>query len=116
MITLEHFDPAMLLTSNQRLHWAKKGAATAYWRGLGNRAGVRVAPVQRARVVFWMRFPTNHRRDANNWWPTAKACIDGMVDAGTFPDDDSRHVIGPDMRIEDERGPHRIRIEIEELS
>lgn len=115
LITLEQFDPAMLLTSNQRLHWAKKGEATAYWRGLGNRAGARVSPVQRARIVFHFRFPNNVRRDVGNWYPTAKACVDGMVDSGVLPDDSDAHLEGPDLRRDYPNGPHRIRIDVQEL-
>jgi len=119
MIILEGFDPAMLLTSNLRLHWHTSGARTAYWRGLGATACLRaidagLAPMERARIVFTLRFPTAHRRDANNWWPTAKAVIDGMVtDAELLPDDSSTYLIGPDMRIDPERGPHRISIDIQ---
>ncbi|MBK6556127.1 MAG: hypothetical protein IPG16_02575 [Comamonadaceae bacterium] len=33
------------------------------------------------------------KSDATNLAPTAKACIDGLVDAGWLPDDDDQHVI-----------------------
>jgi hypothetical protein len=38
------------------------------------------------------------RYDPNNLWPTIKAIVDGIVDAGLLHDDDHVHVIGPDMR------------------
>ena len=115
MIVLEQFDPTMLLTSNQRLHWAKHGERTAYWRGLGNTAGVRVEPMERARIVVHLRFPNNITRDVGNWYPTAKGLVDGMVDAGVLPNDDDAHLEGPDLRREYPNGPHRISIEIEAL-
>ena len=43
------------------------------------------------------------RWDATNWLPTAKACVDGLVDAGVLTDDSNRHVVGPDMRAGDRR-------------
>lgn len=39
-----------------------------------------------------------HRADPGNWAPTAKAALDGVVDAGVLPDDDWRRVAGPDPR------------------
>lgn len=42
---------------------------------------------------------TNRRRDVGNLYPTVKACLDGIVsDAKVLPDDDDRHVVGPDIR------------------
>jgi len=116
MIVLEGFDPAMLLTSNQRLHWAKKAAATAYWRGLGVTAGCRVEPRDQARIVFHIRFPNNIRRDVGNLSPTAKALVDGLVDAGVLPDDSDAHLEGPDLRRDYPNGPHRISIDIQEAA
>lgn len=42
--------------------------------------------------------PRGGRYDPGNLYPTAKACIDGIVDAGLLTDDDHTRVIGPDMR------------------
>lgn len=52
----------------------------------------------RAEVKVIMRMPDGRRRDPNNYHQTTKAIIDGLVDAGMFPDDDSAHVLGPDIR------------------
>lgn len=41
---------------------------------------------------------TAARYDAANLAPTAKACVDGLVDYGLVADDDNTHVTGPDMR------------------
>jgi crossover junction endodeoxyribonuclease RusA len=113
-IVLEGFDPKMLLTSNQRLHWAPKAQRTAYWRGLGITSAARTTPRQHARIIFTLRFPDRRRRDANNWWPVAKAWVDGAVEVGLLPDDDSTHLEGPDMRIDPCPGPHRIVVSIKE--
>ena len=32
------------------------------------------------------------RSDPSNWTPTTKACVDGLVDAGVWPDDDQKWV------------------------
>lgn len=39
------------------------------------------------------------RRDPANWYPSFKAAVDGVIDAGVLEDDDYTRVIGPDMRI-----------------
>lgn len=94
--------PAELLNANQRYHWAKKAKLTAAWRAMAHDHAAYNADhgirYERARVVFAIRFPTNHRRDVGNFYPTAKACLDGIVDAGLLPDDSDAHVLGPDMR------------------
>lgn len=90
------------LTANQRIHHMAKARTsrqwrdTAAWRAFQDLRGVRV---ERARVVCELRFDKTRRRDPGNWAPTAKAVLDGLVDAGVFPDDDETHVTGPDMRI-----------------
>lgn len=51
------------------------------------------------RIVATVHLDTRPSRwDATNWLLTAKACVDGLVDAGVLADDSNRHVVGPDMR------------------
>nr|DAF53066.1 MAG TPA: crossover junction endodeoxyribonuclease [Siphoviridae sp. ctJyX12] len=54
----------------------------------------------RLRIVAWLRFPDSRRRDPHNYMPTLKAMVDGFVDAGVLPDDDRRHLQGPDLRCD----------------
>lgn len=89
------------ISANSRAHWRVRASLTASWRGytelLAHSAGL--PPMNKALVVCELIFPDRRRRDPANWHPTAKACVDGLVDAGVFPDDDHKHVTGPDMRI-----------------
>jgi hypothetical protein len=91
-----------LLNANQRPHWAVKARIT---KQLRSDAFVmakyhKVPPLQRARVFCIVQpSPQTRRRDPANWAPSAKALADGLVDAGVLPDDDSKHLIGPDMRL-----------------
>lgn len=89
------------ITLNQRSHWGAKSRLTKHYRQLGQVHALRMQlpRMQLAHVVCELRFCTDARRDPHNWTPTAKAVLDGMVDAGVFPDDDHKHIIGPDMRI-----------------
>ncbi|MGY1500838.1 hypothetical protein ACW4TU_30375 [Streptomyces sp. QTS52] len=54
---------------------------------------------QRAHILGVLHPSTKGRRDPANWYPSFKACVDGLVDAGLFEDDDHTRVLGPDMRL-----------------
>jgi crossover junction endodeoxyribonuclease RusA len=88
------------LNANDRLHWAPKAKATKQWRDNAAWA-VKAAHVPRvtgkAHITAVLLFPDRRRRDPANWYPTVKACIDGLV-PGVLADDDVNHLSGPDMR------------------
>lgn len=88
-----------VLTLNQRLHWRPKADITAALRLIGQRAGRDTTRYQAAHAVVTVTWPDRRRRDAHNVMPTVKALIDGLVDAGVLPDDDDRHLTGPDLRV-----------------
>ena len=78
-----------------------------------------VTPMTRAHCFCYLSFGDNRRRDANNYWPTAKAAIDGFVDAKLLPDDDHLHLVGPDMRIDESHGTRgivKLRFEFTEIT
>lgn len=87
------------ITANDRLHWRAKAAHTKEWRDIAAWHARRLPQLKQALVVCELRFTDARRRDPANWSPTAKAVIDGFVDALVFPDDNHKHVIGPDMRL-----------------
>lgn len=90
-----------LLTLNQRLHYiaqaqrVKTLRETAGWLARTQR----IPRLEAAWIVCEYIAPDRRRRDPGNWMPTAKACVDGLVDAGVLADDDWTHVRGPDMRL-----------------
>lgn len=85
------------MSANDRMHWAPKAKRTAYLRKLGQvtavTAGVR--DFGTAHVAAFIGYPRNGKADPANAAPTVKALIDGLTDAGVWPDDDHVHVIGP---------------------
>ena len=94
---------ALLLTSNQRQHWATKAKITrelrriAFWYG---RAHLDQAPdAFPVRCVVTINYRDRRRRDAANLAPTVKAIVDGLVDAGILPDDSTEYLSGADPRI-----------------
>ena len=106
---------ALWLTSNQRLHWAAKAKRT---RAIRHLAAVRARNerIRRFTVVHvtaYIGYPTNAKADPANAYPSVKAAIDGLVDAGVLAEDDDKHVLGPDMRRDTKAGRlgmHRIRL------
>jgi crossover junction endodeoxyribonuclease RusA len=84
----------VLLTSNMRPHWATRARHTRAIRDmawvLAKQAKVRTMHAATLEVVT--KWPDNRRRDAENIQPTAKAAIDGCVDAGLLTDDSQRHL------------------------
>lgn len=70
------------------------------WREAGAyRARTAALPrLERAHIVAEVCFRDRRRRDPNNFYPTAKAAVDGLVDAGVLDDDSTRYLVGPDMR------------------
>jgi hypothetical protein len=55
--------------------------------------------MERAHIIGVLHPKDGKRRDPANWYPSFKACIDGLVDQGVLDDDDHTRVVGPDMRI-----------------
>jgi len=104
------------LNANQRLHWAARSVRTAAWRAKAAAAltQAEIPAYTRAHIFCHVAFPDQRRRDVHNWYPTAKACVDGFIDAGLLPDDDDQHLIGPDMRRAPNAGELTFHFEIRE--
>jgi hypothetical protein len=111
--------PCDFLNANDSLHFQAKGKLTKQWRRAAELAvNALFEPYHytRARVICTIRFPDNRRRDVGNWYPTAKACLDGIVDSQLLLFDDSdKYVVGPDMRREYPNGPARVTVTITPL-
>jgi crossover junction endodeoxyribonuclease RusA len=93
--------PCLMMNSNNRYHRHASAKLTAQWRMAAKIAARQLEkpdlpkPV-RAMAYIWK--PRANHYDPGNLYPTAKAVLDGIVDAGWLPDDDFMHVEGPDMR------------------
>lgn len=112
---------AVVLNSNDRLGWQAKMRRTKTIRELARRttrsAGLIVTtPVE---LICRVQYARAGRHDAHNLQPTAKALIDGMVDAGLLEDDDDLHVHEVAFRSAIGRGAAghtTIHIEIKEVT
>lgn len=105
--TLEVPAPCDWINSNQRLHRMELARRTKCWR---DRTVVSVfagdslprfdGPVH---IVATVHKTRAGRWDAGNLYPTAKAIVDGLVDAGVIFDDSNEYVLGPDLRAGEKR-------------
>lgn len=84
-----------VLTSNQRLHYKERARKVKKLRDLARDTytGGQVADV-RSPVKLTCRVSQDTRRrfDPPNFYPTIKALVDGLTDAGAWIDDDLRHI------------------------
>jgi hypothetical protein len=108
-----HLPPGLkLLNANQRVHYRVRAETTAGIRGAAREAclahpALRAAlvtagenPVLQHAWILGVYHPGSLRRaDPANWYPSFKAAVDGIVEAGLLEDDDHLHVLGPDMRL-----------------
>lgn len=110
-------------TQNRRGHWRVKFAHTSavkqramafarFWLQNGHHRPQHF-PVHVTAIIH----PLTHGRfDPENAAPMVKAILDALTDTGVWPDDDSKHIIGPDYRCGEpsiRKGWYRITIRIE---
>lgn len=79
----------------RRRHVVKAWREAAYWKAV--QAGIPRLP--RAYILAELCFNDRRHRDPANYYPTVKAAVDGLVDAGVLPDDSQDYLVGPDMRL-----------------
>jgi len=93
------------LTANDRRNWRAKAALVRQWRALGRKAATEAAvpPLDRVQVTARVHRTRGGRFDPSNWADTAKAVLDGIVDARVLEDDSHEYVTGPDMRAGEPR-------------
>jgi hypothetical protein len=89
------------LNSNQRLNVYLKAERTSIIRTQSKLVALQTGFTKMyiAHCTVHVSFQDSRRRDVANYYPTVKAMIDGFIDAGLLTDDDSKHLIGPDMRL-----------------
>ncbi|MFH9227640.1 hypothetical protein [Streptomyces lydicus] len=106
----------LLLNSNQRLHHHPRADITRVLRRAAWAASREVPYLKRVHIVGVLHPEDRQRRDPANWYPSFKACVDGLVDQGVLDDDDHTRVVGPDMRIGHVVTGSRLVLHIRELA
>jgi crossover junction endodeoxyribonuclease RusA len=96
------------LSSNQRLHWARKAELTRTVRSATGYKCRALPVLERVRVDLVWVVNDKRRRDADNVTPTLKAMCDGLIDVGLVDDDTPIFMEKSMPRIEYRKGeaPH----------
>ncbi len=113
-----------MLNANDRPHWTQKAKITAYLRQIGRlkvSEGKYTTYTKKSPcgLVVTIYAPTKRRMDPPNFYPTIKALIDGMTDAGLWTDDNHEIIkymtfeFGGLSQIKDK---YKIEIEVEEYN
>ena len=109
--------PYGLLSVNTRHHWSVNREVARTWRRLAVAAArlQGIPTMRRAHIVVTFHKATNRRYDPGNLAPVSKAIVDGLVDAGVFPDDSHEYVVGPDHRAGAKTATPHVVVTITEL-
>lgn len=99
MVALPYLSPP--LSANQRMHWSVRGRVTREVRSTAAWIArhTKLPAADRLTITLHYRPSTKRRRDAHNLYPLVKALVDGLVDAGIVPDDNTEHVSTPEPVI-----------------
>jgi len=92
------FQRTALLNSNDRDHWRVTHPIKAGWRANAAAAAEGAGlprGLGRVEVTGLVVKPRAGTYDAQNFYPTAKAVVDGFIDHGMCVDDSNEFVVGP---------------------
>lgn len=93
--------PAPWLNANQRTDLRRQTPDRRAWRDAAHTLAkaAKLPALQAAYILAILQFTDKRRRDPHNYYPTIKAVVDGLVDYGLLPDDSSKYLAGPDVRL-----------------
>lgn len=86
------------LNLNVNLHWAPRNKRVQAWRHgahIMSRQANLPKGLQRVRIDAYVWKSSKRAYDPHNLMPTLKPVVDGLVDYGLIPDDNTTHVAGP---------------------
>ncbi|MCU0082223.1 hypothetical protein [Streptococcus danieliae] len=112
-----------MLNSNDRPHWTQKAKITARLRHLGAIEGRKGKTTTYTKqrpcgLVVTVFSPTKRRMDPPNFYPTVKALVDGLTDAGVWTDDNHEVIKYMTFQyggLSGIKGKYRLEMEIEEI-
>jgi crossover junction endodeoxyribonuclease RusA len=83
------------LNQERTKHWSWRAKRTRAYRfaAMAGARNLRIEPQPPSRVLVQLAFAkASSRRDPSNYLPAVKAIVDGLVDAGLWPDDTAEFV------------------------
>lgn len=116
----------MVINSNDRLHQTNKAKVTkrirafAYWHTTATKDKNQAvfSPTNPCEVTVTVYSPTKSKLDPPNLYPTVKAIIDGMTDAGIWIDDNHKVIKKLSFvygGLSKEKGRYKLVFDIEEV-
>lgn len=81
--------PGTYLNMNDRDHWRTHARRVKVWRTAARAAAAHIGRLCPSNVAVQLDVTDSRSRDPHNWYPTVKPIIDGLVDAGLWPDDNA---------------------------
>jgi len=108
-------DQSQWMSSNDREHRQVVRRKTAEVREMAGwvAKAARLPRFEAVHVCAFIQYPTARKADPPNAWPTVKAILDGLTDAGVWDDDDSTHVVATEFRRDPAKSPagtYRVRL------
>lgn len=93
LFSIEFHPPARVWSTNERVHHYERAELTRQWKGAARLLAGRYKNQPPGIVQIWLPFKDSRRRDPHNYCGTVlKAIIDGLVQAGCWPDDTPDYV------------------------
>ena len=82
------------LNMERTKHWSWRARRARDWRlcAMSAARNAGVGPQPPSVIEVELPFTRNGRRDPSNYLPAVKAAVDGLVDAGLWPDDTPDYV------------------------
>lgn len=99
--TIEIPPRTLLLNANDRHNPYKRARIVKNLRTIAHQLAVirRIPHLERVEITGFVHPPDKRDRDPHNWWPTYKACVDGITDAGVITKDSSEYLVGSAMLL-----------------
>lgn len=93
-----------LMNANDREHWRTRAKVSSLIRTIARGQCKDVPHLGKVKIRAVYYAPDNRRRDVSNLFPSVKAAVDGIVDAGVIKDDNDKFVVALEMV----RGDHNV--------
>lgn len=112
-----------MLNANDRLYFRNKAKLTKFLRHLGATEGRKSKTTTYTKnrpcgLTVTIFSPTKRRMDPPNFYPTVKALVDGLTDAGVWTDDNHEVIKYMTFQyggLSGVQGKYRIEIEVEKI-
>lgn len=86
-----------LMNANDREHWSKRAKVSSLIRTTARSQCKGIPKMAKIKIKAIYYAPDNRRRDVSNLFPSVKAAVDGIVDAGVIKDDNDKYVVALEM-------------------